>query len=77
MTLSDIIYTICDLAQATFIVFEIIGNSFNTLLVLLGFAGFAYWMNFQRKANAKATIPTEVKDITGWYKENAETKILK
>ena len=77
MTLSDIIYTIGDLTQATFIVFEIIGNSFNTLLVLLGFAGFAYWMNFQRKANAKATIPTEVKDITGWYKENAETKILK
>jgi hypothetical protein len=77
MTLSDIIYTIGDLVQATFIVFEIIGNSFNTLLVLLGFAGFAYWMNFQRKANAKATIPSEVKDITGWYKENAETKILK
>jgi hypothetical protein len=77
MTLSDIIYTIGDLAQATFIVFEIIGNSFNTLLVLLGFAGFAYWMNFQRKANAKATVPTEVKDITGWYKENSETKILK
>ena len=57
--------------------FEIIGNSFNTLLVLLGFAGFAYWMNFQRKVSAKATVPTEAKDIVGWYKENTETKILK
>jgi hypothetical protein len=45
--------------------------------VLLGFAGFAYWMNFQRKVSAKATVPTEAKDIVGWYKENAETKILK
>jgi hypothetical protein len=77
MTLSDIIYTIGDLAQATFIIFEIIGNSFNTLLVLLGFAGFAYWMNFQRKASSKATVSTEAKDITGWYKENPESKILK
>ena len=77
MTLSDIVYAIGDFSQAIFVVFEIIGNSFNTLLVLLGFAGFAYWMNFQRKSNAKATIPTEVKDITGWYKENSETKILK
>ena len=77
MTLSDIVYAIGDFSQAIFVVFEIIGNSFNTLLVLLGFAGFAYWMNFQRKVSAKATVPTEAKDMVGWYKENAETKILK
>jgi hypothetical protein len=34
-------------------------------------------MNFQRKVSAKATVPTEAKDIVGWYKENSETKILK
>ncbi len=77
MTLTDIVYFIADLTQATFIVFEIVGNGFNYLLILLGFAGFAYWMNFQRKANKKANVPTEVNNMTGWYKENPESKILK
>lgn len=77
MTSTDVIYLIADLAQTSFVIFEIIGNGFNNLLILCGFAGFAYWMNFQRKASKKATVSTEAKDISGWYKDNPETKILK
>ncbi len=77
MTLTDIVYFVADLAQASFMVFEIVGNGFNYLLILLGFAGFAYWMNFQRKASEKANVSTEANEITGWYKENPESKILK
>lgn len=44
---------------------------------MLGFVGFAYWMNIQRKLSKKANVPSEVKDsgFEGWYKE--ENKQIK
>jgi hypothetical protein len=34
-------------------------------------------MNLQRKFNAASTVPVEIKDNEGWYKENADKKQLK
>jgi len=77
MSSTDIFYTIGDLMQSTFVIFEIAGNTINFGIILLGFFGFGLWMNYQRKTNAKATVPVEIKDNKGWYKEDADKKILK
>lgn len=48
--------------QWTFGIFEVIGNSFNYFLVVLGFVGFAIWMNMQKKYNAEAEAnPNQIK----------------
>ena len=69
MSSTEIIYSIGHLFQWSFGFFEIVGNYFNTLLILLGFGGFFYWMNTQKKYSDKANVPVEIKDNNGWYKE--------
>ena len=54
MTLSGFFYGLGDIFQWTFQLFEVIGNSFNYSLIVLGFIGLFYWLNKQRKFNAKA-----------------------
>ena len=66
MSWTDIIYSIGDLFRWAFGFFEFVQNHFNNVLLLLGFFGFAYWMNIQRKYN----------ENTGWYKD-AEGKQIK
>jgi hypothetical protein len=45
------------------------------MVILLGFFGFGYWMNLQRKMSAKANVSVDVKDNAGWYKkENQKLK---
>lgn len=46
-------YTLGDLLNGA-IVFDNIGDIFNWACIILGFVGFAYWMNWQRKFNAQA-----------------------
>ncbi|MEX1192428.1 MAG: hypothetical protein WEA99_10685 [Brumimicrobium sp.] len=38
----------------TAFVFDNIGNIFNDALLILGFVGLFYWLNYQRKYNAEA-----------------------
>jgi hypothetical protein len=59
------------------LLFDVIGNFFNNAIIVLGFVGFAYWMNTQRKFNAASNVPVEIKDNEGWYKEAADKKQLK
>ena len=54
MTLAGFFYTLADIFQWTFQIFEIIGNSFNYSLIVLGFIGLFYWLNKQRKFNIEA-----------------------
>lgn len=62
MSSSDVIYTIGDLLTASFKFFEVVGNIFNYSLIVLGFFGFFYWMNIQKKLNDKATKdPSQIK----------------
>lgn len=77
MSTTDFFYAIADLAQTLFLLFDVIGNIFNNAIIFLGFVGFAYWMNTQRKFNAASNVPVEIKDNEGWYKENTDQKQLK
>jgi hypothetical protein len=77
MSTTDFFYAIADLAQNLFLLFDVIGNFFNNAIIVLGFVGFAYWMNTQRKFNAASNVPVEIKDNEGWYKEAADKKQLK
>lgn len=62
MSSTDIFWGIGDLMQWTFGIFEVIGNSFNYLLLILGFVGFGIWMNMQKKYNAEAEAnPNQIK----------------
>jgi hypothetical protein len=62
MSSSDVIYTIGDLLTASFKFFEVVGNVFNYSLIVLGFFGFFYWMNIQKKLNDKASQdPNQIK----------------
>lgn len=54
MSSTDIFWGIGDLMQWTFGIFEVIGNSFNYMLLGLGFIGLFYWLNWQRKFNQQA-----------------------
>lgn len=38
----------------TEIIFENVGNMFNTAVIILGFVGLFFWLNTQKKFNAKA-----------------------
>jgi hypothetical protein len=40
---------------STEIIFENVGNMFNTAVILLGFVGLFFWLNTQRKFNEKAS----------------------
>jgi hypothetical protein len=62
MSSSDVIYAIGDLLTSTFKFFEVVGNVFNYSLIVLGFFGFYYWMNLQKKFNDKASKdPNQIK----------------
>jgi hypothetical protein len=62
MSSSDVIYTTGDLLTASFKFFEVVGNVFNYSLIVLGFFGFYYWMNIQKKLNDKASQdPNQIK----------------
>jgi hypothetical protein len=77
MSSTDIFYAIGDLFQKFFLFYDVVENYFNNAVIVLGFVGFAYWMNTQRKFNAASNVSVEIKDNTGWYKENADKKQLK
>lgn len=51
---SSVFYAIADLLTWTFGIFEMIGNTFNYSLIVLGFIGLFYWLNLQKKFNDKA-----------------------
>jgi hypothetical protein len=55
MSSSDIFYKIGGLLQDSFVFFESVGNIFNFSVIILGFFGFFYWMNIQKKFNDKAS----------------------
>lgn len=62
MSSSEVIYAIGDLLTASFKFFEVVGNIFNYSLIVLGFFGFFYWMNIQKKLNDKASKdPSQIK----------------
>jgi hypothetical protein len=71
MSTTDIIYSIGDAFQWAFLFYDAVGNIFNNLLLILGFFGFFYWMNIQKKLNSQSNVPVEVKDNEGWYKTNS------
>ena len=54
MSSTDIFWAIGDFLTWTFGIFEVIGNSFNYLLLAVGFVGMLYWLNWQRKFNQQA-----------------------
>ncbi len=55
MSSSTVFYAIGDFMQnILFFPFEIMGDIVNWLIILLGFFGLFYWLNIQRKLNAKA-----------------------
>jgi hypothetical protein len=46
----------------TEVVYENVGNVFNNAAIVLGFIGLFYWLNYQRKTNARAeNDPTQLK----------------
>jgi hypothetical protein len=51
---SSVFYAIGNLLTWTFGIFEMIGNSFNYALIVLGFIGLFYWLNMQKKLSDKA-----------------------
>ncbi len=77
MSTTDFFHALGDLFQKFFLIYDAIGNYFNNAVIILGFFGFAYWMNLQRKFNSDSNIPVEIKDNEGWYKENTDKNQLK
>jgi hypothetical protein len=52
---STVFYAIGDfMQQYAFLPFELIGHLFNYSLIVLGFVGLFYWLNYQRKFNEAA-----------------------
>jgi hypothetical protein len=54
MTLLEFFNGLGDIFLWTFQMFEMIGNSFNYTLIVLGFVGLFIWLNKQRKYNQEA-----------------------
>ena len=54
MTFTDFIYATGDVLESTFKILPPIGNSFNYLVIALGFVGLAYWLIFQMKKTKQA-----------------------
>lgn len=62
MASTDVFHAIADLLQWTFGIFEVIDNSFNYSVIVLGFIGLFYWLNLQKKFNAQAeSNPNQIK----------------
>ncbi|MCT4562584.1 MAG: hypothetical protein N4A41_14545 [Crocinitomicaceae bacterium] len=52
---SSVFYAIADfMYDYAFIPFEYVGNMFNYAMIVLGFFGMLYWLNWQRKFNEQA-----------------------
>ena len=77
MSSTDFFFLIADVFQWTFQIFELIGNAVNYSLIILGFGGFFYWMNYQVKFNKMSDVPAEIKDAREWYKEGSNKSQLK
>jgi hypothetical protein len=54
MTFTDFVYAMQTFFEATFEILPILGNSPNYLFILIGIAGFFYWLNLQVKYNRAA-----------------------
>jgi hypothetical protein len=54
MSSSTIFHAIGDFLTWTLGIFDVIGNTFNYAVIVLGFVGLFYWLNLQRKFNAQA-----------------------
>ena len=62
MSSLEIFTLIGDILQWTFGIFELIGNYFNSFLLISGFLGFFYWMNLQKQYNKEAEKdPNQIK----------------
>jgi len=62
MSSSEVFYGIGDFLTWTYQFFDNVGNFFNNILLLTGFAGFGIWMWYQRKFNEKAkNTPGQIK----------------
>lgn len=62
MSTSVVFQALADLFQWTFQLFEIVGNSFNYAVIVLGFIGLFYWLNYQAKFNKQAkNNPNQIK----------------
>lgn len=61
---SNVVFeTIGDLIiWSTSIVYDNIGNAFNYSMIVLGFIGLFYWLNYQNKSNQEAkNNPDQIK----------------
>ena len=72
MTWTDFVYKIGDTFQWSFGFYEIVQNYFNTLLILLGFFGFYYWMRTQKKLSDQANVSIDIEENKGWYKKEGQ-----
>lgn len=54
MSSTTVFQAIGDFLQWTFLFFDNVGDIFNWSLVVLGFVGLFYWLNYQRKFNDQA-----------------------
>ena len=63
MNSTDIIVGLGDfILWTTEILFENIGNLFNNAVIILGFIGLFYWLNYQKKFNQEAeNNPNQIK----------------
>lgn len=72
MTWTDFVYKIGDTFQWSFGFYEFVQNYFNTLLILLGFFGFYYWMRTQKKLSDQANVSIDREENKGWYKNEGQ-----
>ena len=54
MSSTKVFYAISDFLTWTFGLYENVGNIFNYSVIVLGFIGLFYWLNWQKKFNEKA-----------------------
>lgn len=69
MNSTDAFFSLGDIFQWTFQIFEFIGNYINYVFILLISGGLCYWMSVQKKLNNLSNVPAEVNENKGWYKE--------
>lgn len=51
---NDIIYGLADFFWETFKILPVLGNNFNTLLIIVGFVMLFFWLSQMAKYNKKA-----------------------
>lgn len=63
MSLTDFWWGVGDILEwSVASVFDIVGNLFNNLVIIVGFVGLFIWLNKQRKFNAAAEAnPDQIK----------------